>query len=312
MRVEFTRALKEVLAADERALLVTGDLGYSAFEEIAAACGPRFLNAGVAEQNMVGLAAGLALAGCRPWVYSIAPFVTYRCLEQIRNDVCLHNLPVRLVGNGGGYTYGIMGSTHHALEDLGVLKGLPNMTLVFPCAGDQVAAAVEHVDRLSAPAYLRLGISPHATAATPLWENRATLTRQYQRGHALTVLGMGQATQTALAALPLGLRELGAEVFGLARFPFDADADAAVWESVRRTGRVLVVEEHYAVGGLGETLRMLLPAATVCEVLAPRYTPGQLFGSARFHLEQCRVTPEDLVRRAGELVRGKARVARAA
>src|SRR5437868_4718544 len=131
MRPQFCDALQDLLAEDGRSLLLSGDLGFNAFEDIAAAHGARFLNAGVAEQNMMGLAAGLALSGFTPWVYSIAPFVTLRCLEQIRNDVCFHNLPVRIVGNGGGYTYGIMGATHHALEDLGALKGLPNMHLFF-------------------------------------------------------------------------------------------------------------------------------------------------------------------------------------
>ena len=91
------------------------------------AMGPRFINAGVAEQNMVSVAAGLARSGMRPWVYSIAPFIYARPFEQIRNDVCLHNLPVVLVGNGGGYGYGVMGATHHALEDYGALLCLPHL-----------------------------------------------------------------------------------------------------------------------------------------------------------------------------------------
>jgi transketolase len=313
MRVEFTHAITQVLARDDRSLLVSGDLGFSAFEGIAAAFGKRFLNAGVAEQNMVGVAAGLALAGYRPWVYSIAPFVTYRCLEQIRNDVCLHHLPVRLVGNGGGYTYGIMGSTHHALEDLGVLKPLPNLTLLFPCAGDQVGAAVEFIDRLGAPSYLRLGISPFATALRPLWENPVTLTRQYARGSAVTVLGVGQGLQVALAALDRhGLREVGADVFGLAQFPFNWGADAAVVQSVQKTGCVLVVEEHYPSGGMGESLKATLPPVPSFQVMAPAYAKGQLYGSARFHLEQCGVTPERLARRAAEMVQAKAKAGRAA
>ncbi|HEX4447771.1 MAG TPA: hypothetical protein VH044_13575, partial [Polyangiaceae bacterium] len=142
MRVPFVRAVSDVLAGDPKSMFITGDLGYGALEELSAKLGKRFLNAGVAEQNMVGVAAGAALTGLRPWVYSIAPFATYRCVEQIRNDVCLHDLPVRIAGNGGGFTYGIMGSTHHALEDLAVLKSLPNMQLFFPCANDHVAAAV--------------------------------------------------------------------------------------------------------------------------------------------------------------------------
>ncbi|HET7538411.1 MAG TPA: hypothetical protein VFK05_01020, partial [Polyangiaceae bacterium] len=124
MRSEFVSAVERALALDADSLFITGDLGFNAFEGLVERFGKRFLNAGVAEQNMMSLAAGIALTGLRPWVYSIAPFATLRCLEQIRNDICLHRLPVRIVGNGGGYSYGIMGSAHHALEDLGVLKGL--------------------------------------------------------------------------------------------------------------------------------------------------------------------------------------------
>src|SRR6478735_9494086 len=122
MRGDFVTAVESVLVRDQSGLFITGDLGFNAFEGLAAKLGKRFINAGVAEQSMMGLAAGFALTGLRPWVYSIAPFATYRCLEQIRNDVCLQQLPVRIVGNGGGYSYGIMGPSHHALEDLAVLK----------------------------------------------------------------------------------------------------------------------------------------------------------------------------------------------
>ena len=114
MRVPFVQTIHSVFEKNERALFLTGDLGYNALEKFAATFPKRFLNAGVAEQNMVGMSAGMALAGYEPWVYSIAPFLAYRCVEQIRNDVCLHQLPVHIVGNGGGYTYGVMGPTHHA------------------------------------------------------------------------------------------------------------------------------------------------------------------------------------------------------
>jgi transketolase len=225
MRVDFCKSIYRILDRDPLALLITGDLGFSAFDEFAAAHGKRFLNAGVAEQNMMGMAAGMALTGLRPWVYSIVPFVTYRCLEQIRNDVCFHNLPVRIVGNGGGYTYGILGSTHHALEDLGMLKTLPNIGLFFPCANDQVVPAMEAIDRSRVPTYLRLAVSPFATARKPLSENPQTLTRHYHQGSALTILGIGHAVQIALAAL---------ERFGL------GNAGRCLWDrpvSVRPRGR---------------------------------------------------------------------------
>src|SRR4051812_9754805 len=209
MRVEFVEAIEPVLARDAEAVFITGDLGFNALEGLVAKYGKRFINAGVAEQNMMGLAAGLALTGMRPWVYSIAPFATYRCLEQIRNDVCLHRLPVRIVGNGGGYTYGIMGATHHALEDLAVLRPLPNMRLFFPCSNDHVAGAVGQMSELSGPAYLRLAISPYTTPIAPLSEQPQTLTRQYAvrrdpRAASVTIIGVGHGVQLALRALSSG------------------------------------------------------------------------------------------------------------
>src|ERR1700690_4263692 len=138
-------------------VFLTGDLGFMALEPVQRAAGPRFINAGVAEQNMVSVAAGLARGGLRPWVYSIAPFVFARPFEQIRNDVCLHNLPVTLVGNGGGYAYGVMGATHHALEDYGVLLTLPNMTAYVPAFGEDVRWAGSRIEPSRQPAFLRLG-----------------------------------------------------------------------------------------------------------------------------------------------------------
>src|SRR5882757_10052589 len=116
MRSLFCQAMTET-AEDNSVIFLTGDLGYKALEPLRDRMGRRFINAGVAEQNMISVAAGLARSGLRPWTYSIAPFIYARPFEQIRNDVCLHDLPVRLVGNGGGYGYGVMGATHHALED---------------------------------------------------------------------------------------------------------------------------------------------------------------------------------------------------
>lgn len=296
MRVDFVKSVTEVLSADERGMFVTGDLGFAALEGLQQALGKRFLNAGVAEQNMIGVSAGLALAGYRPWVYSIAPFATYRCLEQIRNDVCLHNLPVRLVGNGGGYTYGIMGSTHHALEDVAVLKALPNMRLYLPCANDHVAAAVNQIKTLAGPSYLRLAISPFTTAYAPISENPQTLTRQYAQGKRWTLIGVGHGVQILLAALAKHeLAKHDVAVFGVARFPFDWEQDHALVQSVQQTQRVLVVEEHYQPGSLAESLSLSLPRVARFESMCASYSLTQRYGGNAFHLRQCNLTPERVV-----------------
>lgn len=302
MRVDFTNAALPLLASDPRAVFVTGDLGFNALEGIAVALGRRFLNAGVAEQNMIGVTAGLALAGYRPWVYSIAPFATYRCLEQIRNDLCFHDFNVKIVGNGGGYTYGIMGSTHHALEDLAVLKSLPRMRLFFPCSNNHVAAAVRKMAETPHPSYLRLAISGFAANDEPLSENPETLTRQYLQGSSVTVIGAGHAVQIALtAAAKAGLRDQDVDLFGIARYPFDLDSDGALAHSVRKTRKVLVIEEHYLPGGIGESLRLALPDTASFRVMSAIHSPDFAYGSATFHLRQAGLTPERVVKQVIEL-----------
>jgi transketolase len=311
MRVDFCKALNTLLRADERGMLISGDLGFMAFEELAAALGPRFVNAGIAEQNMMGMAAGAALTGLRPWVYSIAPFATYRCVEQIRNDICLHDLPVRVVGNGGGYTYGVMGSTHHALEDLAVLKPLPNLQLFFPCANDHVSAAVNTLAALPGPGYLRLGISAFSTDWALLHEHPETLTRKYatpaqeNAASRLTIVGAGHGVQVALNALKNhGLDQLAVDVFGVARFPFDLQQDDALRASIQRTRKVLFVEEHYGPGGMGESFLTALPPLESFRLMCARYDKAQRYGSPRFHMQQCNLTPEALMATARELLGG--------
>ena len=140
-------------------IFLTGDLGFKALEPLRDALGPRFINAGVAEQNMISVAAGLARSGLRPWTYSIAPFLYARPFEQIRNDVCFHELPVILVGNGGGYGYGVMGSSHHALEDYGCLLTLPHMRAFVPAFDSDVSTMIPALMQCHGPVYLRLGLS---------------------------------------------------------------------------------------------------------------------------------------------------------
>jgi transketolase len=293
MRIEFVRALEDALAQEKDSLLLTGDLGFNAFEGLARELGPRFVNMGVAEQNMIGVAAGLALSGLKPWVYSIAPFVTLRCLEQIRNDVSLHNLPVRLVGNGGGYTYGIMGSTHHALEDLAALRALPNFTCFFPFAGDHVAPVVQAMHTLAGPAYLRLSISGYASKRPALSQDPRTLTRRYAEGTRATVIGVGHAAQVAMHALDQKLIS-DVDVFGVARFPFDLEADRELVESARRTGDVIVLEEHYLAGGIAEALAFALPRGGRFRALTAAYSRDQRYGSHKFHLDQSGLNPAAL------------------
>ena len=150
----------EMIAAFQKKpfVFLTGDLGFKALEPLQTVMRSHFINVGVAEQNMISVAAGIAKTGLQVFAYSIAPFVYARPFEQIRNDICLHNLPVTLVGNGGGYGYGVMGATHHAIDDYGALLTLQNMNVFVPVFDGDVGVMIEKISALKKPSYLRLGL----------------------------------------------------------------------------------------------------------------------------------------------------------
>ncbi len=283
MRREFAQWVETVGAADPALLFLTGDLGFDALEKVQAKLGPRFLNAGVSEQNMISMAAGLAQQGLSPLCYSIAPFAVFRAYEQIRIDLALHNLNVKIVGNGGGYGYGIMGATHHALEDLAVLSVLPNFRCVVPVCNSDVPGACASLVAEKGPAYLRLGFGHWPAAAAPLGPFQPLRQVAGARGRPsrLTVVGLGPVL---LNLLPLSAEFPDMDVFAAAQIPLDDLAP--ILASLRQSRKLLVVEEHAARGGLGEYL-----AAAVARTGTPfRFThhhaagyPGGLYGSQSYH-----------------------------
>ena len=284
MRRAFSSAVLDLAKSDERLILLTGDLGFGAFEEVARQLGERFINAGVAEQLMVGLAAGLAHRGFHVFCYSIAPFMVYRPLEQIRLDVCLHQLPVCFVGNGGGYGYGIMGATHHALEDLACMSALPHMECHIPANADGVAPAMEEILARSKPAYLRLGLGPiQGLERQPFGSVVPILQAAEAR---LTVVALGPI---AYQAVP-GAQERAIDLFSVVKIPFDESLQR-ILDSLRRTRRLIVLEEHVSRGGLVELLaRHLLEAGVSLDRFvsrAARGYPGSLYGSQSYHQKQC-------------------------
>lgn len=263
MRGAFVEALLEVAEADPRVWLLTGDLGYSVLEPFMERFPDRFVNVGVAEQNMVGVAAGLALAGKVVFTYSIANFPTLRCLEQLRNDVAYHGLPVVAVAVGGGLAYGSLGYSHHAVEDLAILRSLPGMAVVAPGDPHETRAAVRALFARGGPGYLRLGkgSEPCVHAYEPrVAAGEAIVVRPPRPGGAdVSLVSTGGALTLALEACD-ALREQGieAEVLSLPFVsPLPPEAVAGLG---RRTGRLVTVEEH-GPGGLGGALAEALCAS---------------------------------------------------
>jgi transketolase len=295
MRRAFSNILEKIAVADEDVIFITGDLGYNALENLSAAMGSRFINAGVAEQNMIGVAAGLAHKGFKVFCYSIAPFIVYRCLEQFRNDVCLHNLPVFIVGNGGGYGYGIMGSSHHALEDIAVLSGLQNVTCYVPAFTEDVEIAVNTLLEKKKPAYLRLG----SDVKLPEYQSASGNFNHCVRSidPEITIAVMGPVVKNVLEAVNSISFNSRADVFTAFTFPV-TELSSALVTSVKKTKRLLVVEEHIPTGGLAQQIGTALLANGITtnkfQSLHAAGYPGGLYGDAAYHQQQSGLSPSQI------------------
>ena len=250
MRDAFVARLTKLARADPRVFLITGDLGFGVLTKFAETQPGQFLNAGVAEQNMTGLAAGLALEGRIVFTYSIANFPTLRCLEQLRNDVAYHGADVKVVAIGGGFSYGQLGMSHHATEDLAILRSMPAMTVVSPGCLWEVEEATEAIARAPGPCYLRLDKS--SAGRTGRADERFALgrIRTLRDGDDVSLLATGGILGEALAAADrLAARGVRARVLSVHTLkPFDV---TAVLGAARETGGLVTVEEHVVEGGLG-------------------------------------------------------------
>ena len=303
MRPAFARTLVALAAEDPRVFLVVGDVGFGVIEEFAARFPDRFLNVGVAEANLAGVSAGLALAGMVPFAYSIANFPSLRCLEQVRNDVCYNAANVKIVSVGGGLAYGSLGATHHATEDLAVMRALPGLVVVSPADPIETALATRAAVAHDGPVYLRLGRGgePAIYAAPPEFAlGRAIVVRE---GADVTLIAMGAITHDALAAADgLALEGIAARVLSMHTLkPLDVEAVRAAAEE---TGGIVTVEEHSVIGGLG---------SAVAEVIADRGLRPRAFrrlalpdafahrvGSREYLLAASGLTTETIARAARE------------
>ncbi len=260
MRTAFFETLLELARNDERIFLVLGDVGFGAASPFMEQLPHQFVNAGVAEQNMTAMATGMALSGKVVFTYSIANFPTLRCLEQVRNDVCYHNANVKIVVVGGGMVYGSLGISHHATEDLAVMRAMPNLVVVAP--GDPVEsklatrALVEH----DGPAYLRLGRAgePIVHTSEPAFQLGKAIT--VRRGSDITLISTGgQLCDTVRVADALVEQGIQARVLSMHTVkPLDTEAVLAAAEE---TEAIFTIEEHSIIGGLGGAVAEVLMEA---------------------------------------------------
>jgi transketolase len=252
VRDAFSDALVHLAAQDPKVLLLTGDHGYALFDAFRKRCSDQYINAGIAEQNMVGMAAGLARAGFRPFVYGLSAFVPVRVLEQIKLDVAHDDLPVVFLGDGAGFVYSHLGTSHQSTEDIACTRAIPGLAILSPADRHEMKACMDHAYISAAPIYLRMGKSDrgdvHSTALPALQPGRLLEVRR-GRTDLPALIATGSMVRTALDAAN---DRLDVSVWSAPSIkPLDAAQVVAIAGAARG---LVVIEEHSTIGGLGSAI----------------------------------------------------------
>jgi transketolase len=247
MRTAFSDALVAAAVADPKVLLLTGDHGYALFDAFRKARPEQYINCGIAEQNMVGVAAGLARSGFKPIVYGLAAFIPVRVLEQIKIDVCYGKLPVILIGDGAGLVYSHLGTSHQCTEDIACTRAIPSLTLLSPADSFEMTASMQLALQLRTPVYLRIGKSDLGNVHhSPVTIKAGDLLQVRKGTQRIALLATGSMLR---AALELNDQGLNAEVWSVPCIkPLSLQILA---EITRRVDCVITLEEHSVMGGLG-------------------------------------------------------------
>ena len=257
MRDAFVKKLTELARVDSDVMFLTGDLGFGVFDDFEKEFPTQYLNVGVAEQNMTGIAAGLGLEGKKVFTYSIANFSTLRCLEQIRNDAAYHEVNLTVVSSGGGFTYGALGMSHHATEDLAIMRALPDVTVLAPSTAWEAYHATKAITETSGVGYLRIekgGIQEPVDKNTDFIIGKSI---EMVAGEDLTIITCGRIIEECLeAAKLLKKRGITANVVSMHSIkPIDSNA---ILSYAKNTNNIITVEEHNKSGGLGSAVSEVL------------------------------------------------------
>lgn len=304
MRGAFARKLANLAEKDKRICLLTGDLGFMALEPFSDRHPERFYNMGAAEQNMVGVATGLAEAGFIPFVYSIVTFATLRPYEFIRNGAILNHLPIRVVGIGGGFEYGHNGATHYGLEDVGIMRVQPGMTVLAPADSRQTETILEETWDMKGPIYYRLG--KNDKPIVPALEGKFDFNgvQKVKEGKDILVVSMGAIAVETAEAVEI-LNESGISCGHLVVSTLNPAPVEALVQALKDYSTVVTVEAHYVCGGLG---------SLICEVVAEnnlntrviraalKESPDGLTGSQNYLHEKYGISRDKIVETARDAV----------
>ncbi len=257
MRNDFVRQMLVEMKRNPSLYFLTADLGFNALEPIEKAFPKRFINVGISEQHMIGMAAGLALEGKKVVAYSIASFATMRPFEMIRDDVCYHDLDVTIVGVGGGFNYGAAGVTHHTIEDVAIMRALPRMRVVVPGYSWEAREATKVVMRSKGPFYLRLGKSPGAAYEKKDFSFALGKGYVVREGRDIVLISTGNVLD--LACQTAALLERRGNTVCVISMPSVKPLDRALIRKVQKNAKgVFTIEEHSTIGGLGTAVKEVL------------------------------------------------------
>lgn len=258
MRVAFINKLIELCKKDKDIFLLSGDLGFKLFDEYRELFPVRFINMGIAEPNMIGVASGMALSGKRVYCYSMIPFLIMRCFEHIRIDICYHNLDVRLVGVGSGFIYGLEGVTHHAIEDIAIMRALPNMTVVAPGDAYETSECIKASVDYKGPMFIRLGRTgePQVYSSLPEFKIGKGITL-FNKGNDICLLATGTMLYTAKSSAGQLLKKgFGVSLISIHTIkPLDK---VLIKDCAMRYKSIFSIEEHSIIGGLGSAVAEIL------------------------------------------------------
>ena len=305
MRNAFIETLVELAEKDKRIYLLVADIGFGLTKPFSEKYPDRFINVGVAEQNMICIATGLALSGKIVFVYSIANFPTLRCLEQIRNDVCYHDVNVNIVAGSTGFTYGALGYTHHAVEDIAIMRVLPNMQIIAPSSALEVKMATRAIYESSHPCYLRLGVV----------DDEVSESSGFQIGKAITVLDGDDVVLISTGSM-LGITMQVVDKFSEMNIhplvlnmhtikPLDIDIIKELSQSMKL---IVTIEEHSIIGGLGSAVSEILstiPSHAVLKIMGIKEPCGMYVGDRSELLRRNMLDADSITRTVYDSLRMK-------
>jgi transketolase len=304
MRDTFQKELINISKKNKNLMLLTADLGFGVFDEFEKKFPKKYLNVGVAEQNLIGVSTGLAMNGKIVIAYSIANFLTLRCLEQIRNDAVYHNLNINLVSSGGGYTYGVLGMSHHATEDLSVLNCIPGIIIVAPSTKWETKEALKKLLKIKGTTYLRLEKNASNLIPKDAVYSLGNL-NNYSKGSKLAIICVGGIFSECIAAVEiLKKKKTNISLYTLSSLkPID---EIKLIKTLKRYRVIITVEENNFLGGLGSTIASIITKYSIkCihKIVSTNDKTLKIVGDQEFLRKQLGMDANSLVSKVESLIK---------